>query len=85
MEEENIMGKCHVISAKRMGYEQMYDYYPFPVDKYSKEEAMAQFRSVQKYTEKNNGQWYPYTAYEYNGEIYFSIIYSGIDDESKFD
>ena len=40
---------------------------------------------VQKETMKNNGQWYQYTAYEYNGEIYYSIIYSGIADESEFD
>ena len=79
------MGKCHVISAKRIGYDEMYDYFSFSVDKYSKEEAMAQFRPVEKYTEKNNGQRYPYTAYEYDGELYYSIMYSGIDDESKFD
>lgn len=79
------MGKCHVISAKRMGWEQMYDYYTFPVDEYSKEDAMNQFNSVQKTTKKNNGNWYDYTAYEYNGTVYHSIIYSGIEDESKFD
>ena len=79
------MGKCHVISAKRMGWEQMYDYYTFPVNEYSKEEAMAEFCPVEKETMKNNGQWYPYTAYEYNGEIYYSIIYYGIADESEFD
>ena len=41
--------------------------------------------SEEKETIKNNGQSYPYTAYEYNGEIYYSIIYSGIADESEFD
>lgn len=79
------MGKCHVISAKRLGWEQMYDYYTFPVDEYSKEDAMNQFSIVQKETTKANGQLYPYTAYEYNGEIYHSIIYSGIADDSEFD
>jgi hypothetical protein len=79
------MGKCHVISAKRLGWEQMYDYYTFPVDEYSKEDAMNQFFTVQKETTKANGQSYPYTAYEYNGEIYHSIIYSGIADDSEFD
>lgn len=77
------MGKCHVVSAKRVGWEQMYDYYSFPVDEYSKEEAMAQFFPVQKETIKNNGHWCSYTAYEYNGEIYHSIIYSGIEDEAN--
>ena len=48
------MGKCHVISAKRMGWEQMYDYYTFPINEYSKEEAMAEFCPVQKETMKNS-------------------------------
>lgn len=47
----------------------MYDYYPFPTDKYTKESAMAQFCSVIRETMKNNGQWYEYTAYEFNEEI----------------
>ena len=34
----------------------MYDYYTFPVNEYSKEEAMAQFCSVQKETMKDNGR-----------------------------
>lgn len=79
------MGKCHVISAKRMGWEQMYDYYTFPVEEYSQEEAMAQFNLVEKETMKSNGNWYPYTAYEYNGEVYHSIIYSDIADENEFE
>lgn len=79
------MGKCHVISAKQMGWEPMYDYYTFPVDEYTEEEAMAQFCPVQKETMKNNGKWYSYTADEYNGETYYSIYYSGIADESEFD
>ncbi|MGG7142319.1 hypothetical protein ACQPVP_02495 [Clostridium nigeriense] len=49
------MGKCHVISAKRMGWEQMYDYYTFPVNEYSREEAMDQFRTVEKETKKIMG------------------------------
>ena len=78
------MGKCHVISAKRMGWEQMYDYWTFPVEQYTKEEAIAQFLPVQKETLKNNNRWYTYTAYEYQGNTYYSIIYSGIADESEF-
>ena len=78
------MGKCHVISAKRMGWEQMYDYWTFPVEQSTKEEAIAQFLPVQKETLKNNNRWYTYTAYEYQGNTYYSIIYSGIADESEF-
>ena len=43
---------------------------------------MAQFRTVRKETLKNNF-WYPYTAYEYDGEIFSSIQYSGIADDSE--
>ena len=74
--------KYHMISAKRMGWESMYDYYPFPVDEFTKEEALAQFCPVQKETLKANNHWYTYTAYEYQGETYYKIIYSGIVDES---
>jgi len=43
---------------------------------------MSQFCPVQKETLKNNS-WYPYTAYEYDGETFYSIEYSGIADESE--
>ncbi len=75
--------KYHMISAKRMGWEPIYDYYPFPADLFTKEEAIAQFHPVQKETLKANNHWYTYTAYEYQGVTYHSIIYSGIVDESE--
>ena len=43
---------------------------------------MAQFSAVRKETLKNKS-WYPYTAYEYDGETFYSIQYSGIADESE--
>lgn len=78
------MKKYHVVSAKRMGWDngdKTYAYFFFPVNEYSKEQAMAQFRTVRKETLKNNS-WYPYTAYEYDGETFYSIQYSGVADES---
>lgn len=72
-----------MISAKRMGWDQIYDYYPFPTDRYTKESALAEFCPVTKETMKNNGQWYKYTACEFRGEIYYDIIYDGIYDESN--
>ena len=77
------MRQYHMISAKRMGWDQIYDYYPFPTDIYTKESALAEFCPVTKETMKNNGQWYKYTAYEFRGEIYYDIIYDGIYDESN--
>lgn len=79
------MKKYHVVSAKRMGWnngDKTYEYFFFPVDEYSKEQAMAQFRTVRKETLKNNS-WYQYTAYEYDGETFYSIQYSGIADENE--
>ena len=75
--------KIHIISAKKFGYESEYDYIPFPADEYTKESAMAQFTTVTKETLKNN-HWYSYTAYEYDGETYYSIQYSGLSDDSEF-
>ena len=77
------MRQYHMISAKRMGWDQIYDYYPFPTDRYTKESALAEFCPVTKETMKNNRQWYKYTAYEFRGEIYNDIIYDGIYDESN--
>lgn len=74
--------KYHVISAKHLGYDKGYDYLFFPVDEYTKDAALAQFKTAAKTTEKNNNI-YPYTAYEYGGNTYYSIQYSGIADESE--
>lgn len=77
------MRQYHMISAKRMGWDQIYDYYLFPTDRYTKKIALAEFYPVTKETMKNNGQWYKYTAYEFRGETYYDIIYDGIYDESN--
>lgn len=79
------MKKYHVISAKRMGWnngDETYEYFFFPIDEFSKEDAIAQFRPVQKETLKNN-HWYTYTAYEFEDEIFYSIIYSGTANENE--
>ena len=60
-----------------------YESFSFPVESYSKEDALAQFHQVQKETLKSNNRWYPYTAYEYDGETFYSIEYCGIADESE--
>ena len=39
-----------MISAKRMGWDTIYDYYPFPTDKYSEESVRNQFKkSLEKH------------------------------------
>lgn len=77
------MRKYHMISAKRIGWDKIYDYFPFPTDKYTKEDAMTKFCPVKRDTIKNNGQLYEYTAYEFNGQIYHEIIYNGVVSESE--
>lgn len=79
------MKKFHVVSAKRMGWnngDKTYEHIFFPIDEFSKDEAMSQFKPVQKEALKNNS-WYPYTAYEYDGEIFYSIEYRGIANENE--
>jgi len=70
-----------MISAKRMDWDTIYDYFPFPTDKYSKEDALNQFIPVQRETMKNKGNGYPFTAYEFQGEEYYSLVYDGTFDE----
>jgi hypothetical protein len=74
--------KFHVISAKYQGWENEGEDFYFPVNFYSKDEAIAQFVSVEKFTERNN-RMVPYTAYEYDGNTFYTIIYRGIVDESE--
>ena len=47
--------KYHVISAKRFGWEDMYDHFFFATSEFSEHEALAQFEPVEKMTEKNGG------------------------------
>ena len=78
------MREFHVFSAKRLGWETMYDYIPFPVERFSKEEAEKQFVPVEKRTVKNNGESYPYIAYEYDNSTYYVIQYLGIMTEDEY-
>lgn len=44
---------------------------------------MGKFTAVTKYTRKNNGVEYPYTAYEFDGKTYYSIRYLGCFTEDE--
>ena len=79
------MKKYHVISAKRMGWDNgdnTYEHFFFPEDRFTETSALAEFKPVQRQTLKNNNL-YPYTAYEYKGEVFYSISYRGMADESE--
>jgi hypothetical protein len=77
--------KYHVVSAKRIGWAKddvTYEHFFFPMNEYSKEDAIASFTPVQKETLKFN-KWYPYTAYEFDGELFYSIEYRGTAAENE--
>ena len=79
------MNEYHVVSAKRMGWDngdKSYEDFFFPADKYTRDSAMESFRRVKKDTLKNN-HWYTYTAFEYEGEVFYSIEYRGIATEDE--
>ncbi|WP_024291142.1 hypothetical protein [Lacrimispora indolis] len=74
--------RYHVISAKYQGWANEGEDFYFPVSSYSKEDAIAQFVPVEKFTERNN-RMVPYTAYEYDGNTFYTVIYSGVVNESE--
>ena len=78
------MEKYHNIRAKKFGWERETVWFSFPAGMYTKEEVLAQFKTITKY-KKNmcNGDSYPYTAYEYNGEEFYDIYYYGLESFSR--
>lgn len=76
--------KYHVISAKRFGWEDMYDHFFFLTSEFSEHEALAQFESVEKMTEKN-GRVFPYIGYEFDGETFYSTEYRGTATQQEYD
>lgn len=42
------MRQYHMISAKRMGWDQIYDYYLFPTDRYTKKVHWLSFTLLQR-------------------------------------
>lgn len=78
------MRQYHMISAKRMGWDQIYDYYLFPTDRYTKKSALAEFYPVTKETMKimGNGINIPHMSLEekhtmilYTMEYMMKVIY----------
>lgn len=63
----------HVFRATKLGWDEEKEGIWFDADKYSKEEAIAQFKPYEGVTQKG----YPYTGYEYKGEKYHDFVYAG--------
>ena len=68
--------RVHWFLATRLGWDKKQDVVWFE-DTYTKDEAIAEFRPVEKETLKANNRWYPYTAYEYDGVQYHDFEYMG--------
>lgn len=73
----------HVFKCVKKGWDGEIEGVWFDADMYTKEEAEAQFRPVDKMVEKSGGHWFPFTFYEYDGEIYYSVEYQGEYDEDN--
>lgn len=63
----------HVFRGKRMGYEEKRDGIYFDADRYSLEEATAQFKPFQGISQKG----FPYIGYECKGVKYHDFQYLG--------
>ena len=69
----------HVFRAKKMGWAEEREGIWFDADKYSEEEAKAEFKEFQGTSQKGH----PYTGYEFSGQKYYEVTYLGEfeDDE----
>ena len=76
--ENNIRKKgVHVFRCTKLGWEHEVEGVWFDADEYDRYSAEAEFTECTGYTEKANGETYPYTYYEYDGEKYYEIEYMG--------
>ena len=69
----------HVFRATRIGYPPTQEGIWFDADRYTKEEAIAQFTPYEGITQRG----YPYTGYEYDGIRYHDFTYLGLYEEDK--
>ena len=68
----------HLFLATKMGWEREQEGVWLDSNVYTKEQAQAQFKPVKDYTKDG----YPYTRYEYDGQIYHDVTYLGeFEDE----
>ena len=74
--------KRHVFRCVHQGWDSRTEGIWFDADYYTEGEARAQFVEVEKYTDKNNKS-YSYTAYEYQGELFYEVEYMGVFDEDN--
>ena len=73
----------HVFKGTKLGWKREQEGIWFDSDHYTKEEAESEFVEKTGYTEKANGESYPYTYYEYDGQKYYKVNYIGEYEEDN--
>ena len=68
----------HVFRATKLGWESEQEGIWFDAMQYTREEAEAQFKPIERVSQKG----FCYTAYEYNGQLYHDIFYAGCYDDN---
>ncbi|RIA77930.1 hypothetical protein EI71_00713 [Anaeroplasma bactoclasticum] len=75
--------KVHVFRCKCQGWNNKYVVVCIDAEKFTENEARAQFIAKTGFTEKSNGQDYPFTYYEYEGNKYYKVGYWGVYDSDN--
>ncbi|MHC5250513.1 hypothetical protein [Enterococcus sp. HY326] len=76
----------HVVEAKHQGFAEEWETFFFPVIEFqSKEDVINEFNEVERQTisKFSYNHSNPYTAYEYEGELFYEIKYIGIKTEEE--
>ena len=69
----------HLFKATRLGWERQQEAVWFDSSKYSREEAISQFKKEQVCSKRG----YQYTRFEYDGQKYYDVTYLGEFDDDK--
>ena len=55
----------------------------FDAEDFTLDEAWKQFKEVKRQTLLDNGHWVDYTAYEYEGELFYKVFYLGLFEDDN--
>ncbi|MDN6011614.1 MAG: hypothetical protein L0I37_11250 [Lactococcus lactis] len=76
----------HVVEAKHQGFSEEWSTFLFPISECpSERDALAKFNEVEKTTNPkySYNRSNPYTAYEYEGELFYKLNYIGLKTEEE--
>lgn len=78
----------HVVEAKHLGFSENWSTFFIPVSECSsKEDALSQFNEVERttITKYSYNRSNPYTAYEYEGDLFYELNYVGVKTEEELE